>query len=222
MSSFGAEFWNERYSGEDFVYGTEPNEFFKESLDKYLEEKKTQSPSNTNERLKILLPADGEGRNGVSAATLGFDVTSIDQSSTAKEKALQLASQKEVEIDYKVGDLNEIELPENYFDAAGLFFFHLPEEQRELIHKKVVNSLKPGGILIFEAYEKDQLGKDSGGPQDLDVLYSLEDIITDFIDLDIKLFSKEITHLNEGPHHNGEAAVIRLIGTKQETVETIS
>ncbi|MDX9924577.1 MAG: class I SAM-dependent methyltransferase [Ignavibacteriaceae bacterium] len=256
MNSFGTEFWNERYSKEGFVYGTEPNEFFKETLTNYTNEKiKTGSNSfndnNTKEPepldsgntennlktvrvdyknssdeefqnenvthyngLKILLPADGEARNGVFAATLGWDVTSVDQSSTAKEKALKLAAEKNVNINYQIGDLTEMTFPDNNYDAIGLIFFHLPEENRQLIHKKMINTLKPGGIIILEAYEKDQLGRDSGGPQDLDVLYSLEDIITDFIDLDIKIFSKEIVTLNEGAHHSGEAAVIRLVGIK--------
>ena len=54
------EFWDTRYAEIDFAYGKTPNTFFKDSIDKL-------TPG------KLLLPADGEGRNAVYAATKGWD-----------------------------------------------------------------------------------------------------------------------------------------------------
>ena len=72
----------------------------------------------------------------------------------------------------------------------------------------------PGGTLILEVYEKEQLGKDSGGPQNIDMLYSIEELKDDFADMNLIVLEKKIIFLNESQHHSGEAAVLRLIAVK--------
>lgn len=196
------ELWNQRYSERDFVYGKEPNQFFREQIEKL-------TPG------KLLLLGEGDGRNGIFAAKLGWEVDACDFSETAKEKALQYAKSENVKINYKVSDLQTAEIKENFYAAVGIIYLHLPEEVREHVHMKAQKSLKKEGVLIFEAYEKDQLKNTSGGPKDLDLLYSLEDIYTDFQDLDIQKFSKENISLNEGPLHTGPAAIIRFVGKKE-------
>ena len=86
----------------------------------------------------------------------------------------------EVKINYSVCDISEYNFPENYYDAAAIIFFHLHPELRRKIHDKILRSLKTNGVLILELFNKEQLGKNSGGPQSLDMLYSQEDIETDF------------------------------------------
>lgn len=194
--------WNQRYSERDFVYGKEPNQFFKEQIEKL-------TPG------KILLIAEGDGRNSVFAAKQDWEVDAFDYSEIGKQKALKFAESENVKINYEVSDLQVTEIKENYYDAAGIIYLHIPEDLRENVHKKVIKSLKSGGIVIFEAYEKEQLNYTSGGPKDADLLYSLEDIFTDFQDLEILKFSKEILTLNEGPLHTGPAAVIRFVGIKK-------
>ncbi|GAB6283369.1 MAG: class I SAM-dependent methyltransferase [Ignavibacterium sp.] len=193
--------WNERYSTEEFVYGINPNEFFKETIDKI-------QPG------KLLLLGEGEGRNAIYAAKQGWDVTAVDWSESAKSKALKLARGENVLIDYIVESLENFEPEEETFDVVGLIFLHLEPEVREEVHKKAIKSLKENGILILEAFDKEQLGYNSGGPKDETLLYSLDEIVEDFIDMDFKHLSKEIINLNEGILHNGEAVVIKFVGVK--------
>lgn len=195
------ELWNQRYSERDFVYGKEPNQFFKEQIEKL-------------ELGKLLLLGEGDGRNGIFAAKLGWEVDAYDFSETAKEKALKFAESENVKMNYTVADLENAELKINFYDAVGLIFVHLPEDLREKVHQKALNSLKSGGIVILESYEKEQLKFNSGGPKDVDLLYSLEDIFADFQDMEIQKFSKETLFLNEGPLHTGDAAVIRFAAKK--------
>jgi len=195
------EHWNSRYNSDEYVYGKEPNEFFKEELAKL-------KPG------KLLLPADGEGRNGVFAAGLGWEVTSFDWSDEGKKKAEKLAGSNGVNINYIVTEASQFNFPENEFDAVGLVFVHLPEEEREELHRNCIKSLKPGGQLIFTAYDKTQLGKNSGGPKNIDLLYSLQQIVEDFIDLEFSVFAKETVKLSEGQLHNGYADVIKFSGSK--------
>lgn len=203
MSQFNYTFWDERYSSDEFVYGKEPNEFFKKNLEKL-------SPG------KILLPGEGEGRNAVFAARLGWNVDALDQSIVGKLKAEKLANEFGVKINYNICDLNDYQYEEDFYDAVAIIFVHFHLEHRARIHGKLVKSLKKNGILILEMYNKEQLGKKSGGPQDYDMLYSNIDIERDFNSLKTILLKNEITFLNEGSKHSGEASVIRFIGIKED------
>lgn len=196
------DMWNERYADSAFVYGTKPNEFFKQQIDAL--------PNG-----KLLLFGEGEGRNAVYAASQEWDVLALDWSEKAKEKALTFARQNNVLFRYEIGNFLDIPVEHFSFDAVALIYIHMNEEGREQLHKKAITSLKRGGTLIFEAFDKEQLGKTSGGPQNLDVLYSLEEIVTDFQDLDFKYFAKETLQLDEGEGHKGEAHIIRFAGIKK-------
>ena len=201
MNKFGGEFWDERYSSIGFVYGTEPNIFFKDELDKL----KTGN---------IVLLGEGEGRNAVYAAVRGWNVDAVDFSIIAKRKALKLAEENSVGINYEITDLSEYKPKSNYYDTAAIIFLHLNPKIRSGVHSKVVDSLKPSGTLILEVYEKEQLGKDSGGPQNIDMLYSKEELRNDFVNMNIIVLEKKIITLNESNQHNGEAVVQRLIAVK--------
>ena len=195
------EQWNERFGGKNYFYGTEPNAFVKEQLLKL-------NPG------KILFLAEGEGRNSVYAAKLGWVVDAVDFSTSGKEKADKLASANNVKINYVISDLNNFLFKENYYDAIVNTFFHTPEDSRISIHNKVKSSLKAGGRYILEAFDKDQIKRNTGGPKDTDLLYSLEEINSDFQDFDFIYFSKEEVTLREGDMHNGQALVIRFVGEK--------
>lgn len=196
------EFWNERFSTEDYIYGTEPNEFFKEQI-------QLIKPG------KILLPAEGEGRNGVYAASIGWSVDAVDFSVVAKEKALKLAETKSVKINYFISDLSDFKYPQNYYDVVGIFFLHLPYEDRINIHSKLVSSLKPGGRIILEVFNKNQIHNSSGGPKDLELLYDEKDVLDSFAGMDTLLLESLTINLNEGNHHQGKADVIRYVGIKK-------
>lgn len=194
-------FWDERYSGNEFAYGTNPNVFFKDQLEKL-------SPG------KLLLPAEGEGRNAVYAALEGWQVIAFDQSEVAKRKAETLALEFNVKINYEVCDQENFDFDENYFDCVALIFVHLPIELRNFFHQKMLRFLKPGGKLILEGFEKSQINKTTGGPKNTDMLFSKEELLNDFNMLKKLTFSKKEVELNEGKFHHGNANLIRLIGIK--------
>ena len=202
MSDFKSSFWDERYSFEEYVYGTEPNQFFKEYINKF------SSPG------KILMPGEGEGRNAVYAAKLGWQVDAFDQSINAQKKALILAESNKVKINYTVTDLITIKFSKELYDAAAIIFVHFNYEERKAYHKKIIDSLKPGGKLILELFSKNQMGKSSGGPQNLNMLSSLEEIVNDFKELKTIFLGEENIILDEGEKHSGEASVIRFVGEK--------
>jgi SAM-dependent methyltransferase len=196
-----AEFWNEMYKDDSYRYGESPNEFLEEQL-------AVLKPG------KILLPADGEGRNAVFAASEGWQATAVDFSERALQKATELANRKNVEIDTIHGDLTEIQIPEEEYDAIALIYAHFPPSVRAEIHRKLSRALKPGGKLILEAFTPDQLRFTSGGPKDPSMLYTREMLEDDFGELEGVNIYEEATQLNEGPGHSGEARVIRLLGSK--------
>lgn len=202
MSNYPVDFWNERYSSDEYVYGESPNLFFKEEIDKI------SLPG------KLLLPGEGEGRNAVYAAKLGWQVDAFDQSVNAQRKALSLAKKNEVNINYSVVDLNKFVPLKNYYNAVAIIFVHFSSEYRIAFHNKIINSLKPSGIIILELFSKEQFGKTSGGPQDLKMLYSIDEIRKDFSCLKAIFLKEETIDVNEGEKHKGEARVIRFVGEK--------
>ena len=100
--------------------------------------------------------------------------------------------------------------------VVGLIFFHAGPDQRNYLHRRVYESLKPCGRVILEAFHKQQLGKNSGGPGSLDLLFDEELILSDFSGLEPVLLEKQIVTLNEGSFHQGEASVIRFTGVKPD------
>jgi SAM-dependent methyltransferase len=198
--------WNERYKAPEFAYGKEPNEFFKEWLPKF-------------EPGSILMPADGEGRNGVFAARLGWKVTSFDLSAEGQLKALQLAKENHVTLEYIVGDFEQLNFEREAFDAIGLVYAHFPAEKKSLFHRKLNDYLKPGGIIIFEAFSKNhlhfkKLDPKVGGPKDINELYDKAELLTDFENYEIVMLEEEEILLNEGQYHIGRGSVIRFVGRK--------
>ncbi len=195
------DFWNRRYSEQQFAYGTEANAFLKEQINKL-------KPG------KALFLGEGEGRNAVYAAKLRWQVDAVDFSSSAKVKALKLAEENKVMINYEVRDLNEYRFKENYYDLVVMIFLHLPLELREKVFKNSINSLKSNGILLAEAFNKNQINNSSGGPQSLDLLYSENDVLGLVKDLRTEMIESKSIELDEGEFHKGKADVIRYVGVK--------
>lgn len=195
------EFWDQRYNTEEYVYGKEPNEFFRENIVRL-------KPG------KLFLPGEGEGRNAVFAATLGWEVTAYDYSTQGKKKAENLAKQNHVKIDYRIATHEEFEADRGSFDCIALIYAHPEPGQRTKVHRKLAGLLKPGGILIFEGFSKEQIYNNTGGPRNVDMLFSEEDLKNDFIGfIELEIIKTEID-LREGGFHQGVASVIRITGIK--------
>jgi len=195
-------FWNQRYGAAQYAYGVEPNKFYKEQLIRL-------KPG------KILFPGEGEGRNAVYAATLGWEVTAFDSAENGKIKADMLADLNEVKIDYILDDAEDVILRKNNFDCIVFIFVHLPAEKRRLFHRKMMSKLKPGGMVIFEGFAKKQLEFNTGGPRNLGMLFSKEEIWEDFSTQMQELNVLELeTKINEGEFHQGISQVIRFVARK--------
>jgi hypothetical protein len=198
-----SNFWNERYNSGEYVYGKEPNVFFKNFIGQ-----KLQAPGT------LLLPAEGEGRNAVFAAAHGYQVTAFDFSDDGRKKALLLAEEKKVTIDYQISDLQSFNYRPESYDLVGLFFVHQNPEVRLSFHKAVIQSLKKGGMICLEAFHVDQIGLNSGGPKSVEMLMQVEQLSEDFNELEIMHIAKTQRILDEGPFHRGLAILVQLIAQK--------
>jgi SAM-dependent methyltransferase len=194
------EFWNERYKEEVFAYGMEANDFLQ-----------TQSfPAGS----KILCLAEGEGRNGVYLAEQGHDVTCVDYSQEGVRKMAQLADIRGVELTTICADLNDYLLEKNSWDAIVIVFGHFPPELRKKVHGQIYQALKPGGKLVLESYHKSQLQFKTGGPMTDTLLYSEEELRSDFQAFENLKITQMEREVHEGAFHFGKAAVIQVLAEK--------
>ena len=199
--------WNDRYSTNEYAYGEQPNNFLREELEKL----KTGT---------ILFPAEGEGRNAIFAARLGWNVSAFDISSEGKNKALRLAQANNVVIDYQVGELEKLNYQPEQFDSIALIYAHFPADIKSRYHKALDKYLRKNGIIIFEAFSKkhiDYIAKNEkvGGPKEIAMLFSIDELKSDFGNYEIIALGEKEIELSEGMFHNGQGSVVRFVGRKQ-------
>jgi SAM-dependent methyltransferase len=195
------EFWDQRYREKEYAYGEKPNAFFEEQINKLSQG-------------VIILPCDGEGRNGVYAAMMGWQVFAFDLSQAGRVKAMELASKKNAQIHYTISDVIQADYPTEKADVVALIYAHLPMEIRAEFHKKGIGWLKPGGRIILEAFNPNQLQNSSGGPKEIGSLYSKEMLLDDFKGLKIEVLQTIQYRLDEGKYHQGNADLIQFVGVK--------
>lgn len=192
--------WNDRYNSDEYYFGKEPNDFFKEEIEKI-------NPGNA------LFIGDGEGRNSIYAAKLGWRVDSIDISEIGKSKAEKLAEENNVKINYVVSDALEFNYPKETYDLLAVIYFHVDEEFRQQLHNHFLDTLKPNGKIIYLVYEKEHLNLNVNGPSSLDLLYSLDNFAEDFIDMEFEILNKEnISRIKNGLKQ--EQIIIKFVGKK--------
>src|SRR5210317_1119802 len=199
-------FWDARYAQQTYSYGKEPNVYFKNTL-------KTLAPG------KILLAAKGEGRNAVYAASLGWEVFAYDFSENAYQKAMALAREKQVEINYQIASLSDLTFADAFFDVIGLIYVHFPDSIRTSNHQKLASLLKKRGTVIMEAFSTNhpyyqKINPDVGGPKITSQLYSEEKLRTDFEGFEFTQLKEEKITLAEGAFHNGTTTVLRMKAIK--------
>ena len=133
------EKWNQNFSHPDYVYGKAPNVFLKQELDKL-------APQT------ILFAAEGEGRNAVYAAQRGWKVSAFDISTAGRQKALRLAAENGVALDYVVGELPELDFADESFDAIALIYAHFPANIKSVARRiaSTADSLQPYLLSNFD------------------------------------------------------------------------
>jgi SAM-dependent methyltransferase len=199
--------WNDRYGTDEYAYGVQPNNFLKEHLAKL-------------KAGAILFPAEGEGRNAVFAAKLGWKVSAFDISVEGKNKAVRLAETNKVTIDYQVGQLEKLNYEPEQFDALALIYAHFPADLKSHYHKALDKYVRKNGVVIFEAFSKkhiDYIAKNEkvGGPKEIAMLFSADELKSDFVNYEIVELAEKEIELNEGVFHNGLGSVIRFVGRKK-------
>jgi len=196
------DFWNSRYAEASFAYGTEPNAFL------------VSQRSLIRPGMKALAVADGEGRNGVWLAQQGLEVWSVDASDVGLGKAAQLAADRGVPLHTEQVELTAWEWPEADFDLVAAIYIHFPPDVRARMHRAMLNALRPGGLLILEAFTPEQLGYKSGGPPVVEMLYTADMLRIDFAGAEIIQLEETVTELAEGKYHRGSASVVRMVARR--------
>jgi 2-polyprenyl-3-methyl-5-hydroxy-6-metoxy-1,4-benzoquinol methylase len=164
--------WDERYSEPGYAYGTRPNDFLREHAAHLA-------------GMRVLSLAEGEGRNAVFLADQGYEVTAVDASPVAMRKAAMLAEQNGLALHVQTADLADYDIEPGSWDGIVSIFCHVPPAVRATLHQRVVAGLRPGGVLLLEAYTPDQITLGTGGPRDAGMTMSAQTLEQELDGLDI-------------------------------------
>lgn len=193
--------WDERYRAHGYAFGTEPNDFLREVA--------AQLPAG-----RALCLGEGPGRNAVFLAAQGHDVTAMDQSAVAMERAAALAAERGVALATEVADLAEYPIAPGAWDAIVSIFVHMPPELRSRVYRRAAEGLRPGGVLVLEAYAPEQIGRGTGGPSTRAMLASLAELRDDLAGLELVVGREMERDVVEGPLHTGRAAVVQVLARR--------
>lgn len=203
-----SSFWDERYASVPNGFGDKPNAF--------LASVAGQLPPGG----VVYVPGDGYGRNGLWLARRGHPVVIVDASSVGIEQARTIAEKESLPVTAVVADLRDY--TPGPCDAAVFIYVHLPPEERHRMHRRAWNALRPGGVLVVEAFHPNQraLGRTSGGPRDPQMLVTAEDLVADFPGAEIVTLNELTVELKEGPFHSGMGDIVRLLAVKPQSSDT--
>jgi SAM-dependent methyltransferase len=193
--------WDERFSEPGYAYGTIPNGF--------LESVAERMPTG-----RVLSLAEGEGRNAVHLASLGYDVTAVDASSVGLAKAERLAAERGVVIATVQADLAELEIEPGEWQGIVSIFCHLPPTIRASLHERCLRGLAPGGAFVLEGFTPRQLELATGGPKTRDLLMNLGVIRRELPGLRFEIAREIERPVVEGRYHRGTAAVVQILARK--------
>jgi cyclopropane fatty-acyl-phospholipid synthase-like methyltransferase len=195
--------WESRFSAPGYLFGAAPNRFL------------ASQAHRLEAGHKALAIADGEGRNGVWLAEQGLDVVSVDFSPTAVEKARALAAARGVTMRLELADLAEWPWPAAEFDLiAAIFIQFAGPALRAKFFDGIKKALKPGGWLLMQGYRPEQLDYRTGGPGQVENLYTRAMLEEAFGDLALVEIKEHDSIIREGSGHNGMSALIDLVARK--------
>ncbi|WP_413206893.1 class I SAM-dependent methyltransferase [Rhodospirillum sp. A1_3_36] len=197
-----SDFWDDKFSRPGYLYGVEPNSWL------------VSQRYRLKTGMRVLCVGDGEGRNGVWLAQQGMEVMSVDSSPVALRKSMKLAMDRNTKLMTHCADLVTWHWPREAYDAVVAIFLHFPPTVRPAIHVAMAGALRPGGILLMEAFRPEQIKNGAGGPRNPSLLYTPDTLRTDFEELTIEELAAWDGVLDEGPGHQGQSATTRLVARK--------
>ncbi|HDP89174.1 MAG TPA: class I SAM-dependent methyltransferase [Thioalkalivibrio sp.] len=193
--------WDERYTDTDYAYGTEPNDFLVEQAACI-----SGGP--------VLCLAEGEGRNAVWLARQGHVVTAVDASPVGMDKARRLAAARGVTIETVCSDLAHFMIEPGAWAGVVSIFAHVPPDLRRALHRRVVEGLRLGGVLLLEAYTPEQLRFGTGGPAVPEMTMQLALLEEELDGLEFVLARELERDVVEGKYHTGRGHVVQLVARK--------
>jgi cyclopropane fatty-acyl-phospholipid synthase-like methyltransferase len=203
MSDAELDRWNQRFSAPDYVFGTAPNAFL------------AANAARLKAGQRALCVADGEGRNSVWLAEQGLDVTAFDFSPIGLDKARRLAATRGVSVQYELASVYDWSWPVAVFDVVAAIFVQFADPpMRTFMFERMARALKPGSLLLVEGYTPKQLQYGTGGPKQVDQLYSERLLRESFRGFDVLELREYEAELDEGSRHRGMSAVIDLVARK--------
>ncbi len=195
-------FWDERFRGDDYVYGVEPNDFLREQA--------TRIPKG-----RVLCLAEGGGRNAVFLAGLGHAVTVVDFSAEGLRKAERLARDRGVELSLVEADLASYDLGSDAWDGITAIWAHTAAPVRRKLHAAIPRALRVGGVFVLESYRPEQLAHDTGGPKDVTMLPTLAELREDLAALDLVVARDADREIREGTKHVGASATVQVCAVRR-------
>ncbi len=192
--------WNERYRIEEYVYGTEPNDFLREHA------VKLTGP--------VLSVAEGEGRNAVFLAGMGLEVVGVDGAEVGLAKGERLAQMRGVKVRWVHSNLAHYDPGHHAFNAVVSIFAHTEPDIRKVLHDKLARCLKPGGLLLLEAYTPAQACRETGGPRDPALCMSVALLREELPGFDFQIAREVEREVIEGKLHTGMASVVQILAVK--------
>ncbi len=196
--------WNGRYAGDEFLFGTEPNEWLRVHTNLF-------KPGD-----RVLSVADGEGRNSVWLARHGCAVDAFDISDVGVDKARRFAAAQGVSVNLSVSDVESFAWPVDAYDGVVAIFIQFADPAlRRQLFARIVGSLKPGGVLVLQGYTPKQLEYKTGGSPEVAHLYTEPMLREAFADLDILELREYEAELSEGARHRGTSALIGMVARRR-------
>ena len=194
-------YWDQRFAGEEFVYGKQPNNFLR------------QQAAGLAAGQALCL-AEGEGRNAVFLAELGHQVCVQDISPVGLGKAKALAQQKGVSITTLCCDLAALDLKPTSLDLIAAIWMQVEPELRARVFEQAMEALRPGGHLLIEAYRPKQLEFNSGGPTRRELFIETAKLQQELASLEPLILQEIERTIKEGSAHQGRSAVVQFFGRK--------
>ncbi len=191
--------WDERYAGEDYVFGTEPAA--------YLRRVAGLLPPGA----RVLMLAEGEGRNAVWLAGEGHDVTGIGQSAVGLAKAARLARARGVKVTFRQADVLAWDGSDGPWDAVVAVFVHFRSAEWAGLAGALGQGLRAGGVFMYHGYGPGQLAFGSGGPRDPDMLATATGVAAHFPGWQPLVARDHEDVLAEGTRHVGRSALVDLV-----------